>query len=216
MVVRRPPSSLEVTGLSATPSRGHMIQADEMRSEVPREFLAGGQRKLRRTVERLYAYLLDGVQGPSLTPPGLLQCCGLCCERQRDQGWTTLVDLSEFQVYLECSAFLRLPQNRGLRASSPAMEGSPLAHTVVDLFAGVGGLSEGFRLAGCSVVGAVEWDKESAECYKANHRRHGMRVPVVQNDIRLVTSQDLLREFNLTPGQLTFLVGGSPCQGFST
>lgn len=91
-----------------------------------------------------------------------------------------------------------------------------MTDTVVDFFAGVGGLSEGFRLAGCKIVGAIEWDQESADCYQTNHRRHGMRVPVLRKDIRLVSPQALLQEFHLEPGELTFLVGGSPCQGFST
>lgn len=91
-----------------------------------------------------------------------------------------------------------------------------MTHTVIDLFAGVGGLSEGFRQAGCRIVGAVEWDAESAACFQENHRRHGMTVPVLCQDVRLLSPRRLLREFRLEPGELTFLAGGSPCQGFST
>ena len=40
---------------------------------------------------------------------------------------------------------------------------------VADLFAGVGGLSQGFIKAGCEVAFAVEFDKEIADAYKKNH-----------------------------------------------
>ena len=40
---------------------------------------------------------------------------------------------------------------------------------VADLFAGVGGLSQGFIKAGCEVAFAVEFDKEIAAAYQKNH-----------------------------------------------
>lgn len=41
---------------------------------------------------------------------------------------------------------------------------------VADLFAGVGGLSQGFIKAGCSIEFAVEFDSAIAEDYQKNHR----------------------------------------------
>ena len=41
--------------------------------------------------------------------------------------------------------------------------------TVIDLFAGVGGLSLGFEMAGFNVVLANEYDESIAEAYKLNH-----------------------------------------------
>ena len=38
-----------------------------------------------------------------------------------------------------------------------------------DLFAGVGGMSEGFRMAGFDVAFAIEYDKDIAASYKKNH-----------------------------------------------
>ena len=40
---------------------------------------------------------------------------------------------------------------------------------VADLFAGVGGLSQGFIKAGCSIEFAVEFDSAIAEAYQKNH-----------------------------------------------
>ena len=37
-----------------------------------------------------------------------------------------------------------------------------------DLFAGVGGMSEGFRMAGFDVAFAIEYDKDIAASYKKN------------------------------------------------
>jgi len=40
--------------------------------------------------------------------------------------------------------------------------------TVVDLFAGAGGLSEGFRLAGYSVLGGLDIDPDAVATYRRN------------------------------------------------
>ena len=41
--------------------------------------------------------------------------------------------------------------------------------TVIDLFAGVGGLSLGFEMAGFNVVLANEYDESIAKAYELNH-----------------------------------------------
>ncbi|WP_154675485.1 DNA cytosine methyltransferase [Parafrankia elaeagni] len=82
-------------------------------------------------------------------------------------------------------------------------------YTVVDLFAGCGGGSMGFRKAGFAPVAAVEIDDLAAAAYEANL---GLR-PIVR-DIRDVSLDDL-RAAGVVPGELTLLFGCPPCQSFT-
>lgn len=81
-------------------------------------------------------------------------------------------------------------------------------HTVVDLFAGVGGLSLGFEQAGFEVLLANEFDPEIASAYIANRPHANMIV----GDI---TELDIEAVFGHLVGKVTVVVGGPPCQGYS-
>ncbi len=83
-----------------------------------------------------------------------------------------------------------------------------MSRTVIDLFAGVGGLSLGFEKAGFDVVLANEYDESIAESYKFNHRKTNMIV----GDI---TKLDLEKEFGKYSEKIDVIIGGPPCQGFS-
>lgn len=101
--------------------------------------------------------------------------------------------------------------------------GEPL--TVVDLFAGCGGLSLGVAQAahdlgrGLDVRLAVEFNQSAADVYRANFpNAHAILV----QDITNVLSSDLDRPFSKAEkklrksvGKLDVLVGGPPCQGHS-
>lgn len=78
--------------------------------------------------------------------------------------------------------------------------------TVLDLFAGAGGLSQGFRQASSrfSVIRAVESDPLAAATYAANHGDVVYAGPI----------QDWLQ--SEVPPSVDLVVGGPPCQGFST
>lgn len=80
--------------------------------------------------------------------------------------------------------------------------------TVIDLFAGVGGLSLGFEMSGFDVLLANEYDKSIAEAYIANHQNTKMIV----GDI---TTLDLKNTFGSYRGKVDVIIGGPPCQGFS-
>ena len=56
-----------------------------------------------------------------------------------------------------------------------------MSHTIVDLFAGCGGLSKGFELAGFNVVAAYEnWDSAIA-CYNLNFNHSAKQLDL--NDV---------------------------------
>lgn len=73
---------------------------------------------------------------------------------------------------------------------------------LVDLFAGCGGLTEGFRQAGFDPVMAVEWDRSAAATYAANFGNH-------------VTCADISELSDNVFPEADVVVGGPPCQGFS-
>lgn len=80
--------------------------------------------------------------------------------------------------------------------------------TVIDLFAGVGGLSLGFELAGFDIKIANEFDPSIAEAYTRNRPDTKMVVA----DIRDLNIEETFSEY---VGKTTVVIGGPPCQGFS-
>ena len=88
------------------------------------------------------------------------------------------------------------------------MKASP---TVIDLFAGAGGLSLGFEQAGFSVLLAAESDPINVNTYKLNFPH----TPTFAVDLSKVDGQALLGYVGLAVGDIDVVVGGPPCQGFS-
>ena len=80
--------------------------------------------------------------------------------------------------------------------------------TVIDLFAGVGGLSLGFEMAGFDVILANEYDSSIAEAYKLNHPNTKMLVA----DIKDLPIENTFSSYQ---GKVDVVIGGPPCQGFS-
>ena len=80
--------------------------------------------------------------------------------------------------------------------------------TVIDLFAGVGGMSLGFEQCGFDVIVANEYDPEIAAAYKKNH-------PTTDMIVGDITTLDLESVFGKHQGKVDVVIGGPPCQGFS-
>ena len=79
---------------------------------------------------------------------------------------------------------------------------------VIDLFAGVGGLSYGFMQAGFEVVLANEIDETIAISYSKNHPQTKM----INKDITKLDIEEIFKEYK---NKIDVIVGGPPCQGFS-
>ena len=83
--------------------------------------------------------------------------------------------------------------------------------TVMSLFAGCGGSSLGYQLAGCQVKLAVDFDPHAAQIYRDNHPN----TPLIEGDLTQLDPNDLMSQAELQPGELAILDGSPPCQGFS-
>jgi len=86
--------------------------------------------------------------------------------------------------------------------------------TLVDLFAGCGGLGLGFHNAGFETVLANEIHPDPAETYRRNLlKEHPEKMKV--GPISEVLSNKNIKVFGLGQGEITCVAGGPPCQGFS-
>ncbi|GCE81615.1 DNA cytosine methyltransferase [Komagataeibacter oboediens] len=83
--------------------------------------------------------------------------------------------------------------------------------TVMDLFCGAGGLSEGFRQAGFHVLAGQDYDDRAGETFAATHSEAKFIGGPIQN----VTAQKLLKAAGVKKGEIDVMVGGPPCQGYS-
>jgi DNA (cytosine-5)-methyltransferase 1 len=89
--------------------------------------------------------------------------------------------------------------------------------TVLDLFAGAGGMSTGFEKAGYKILAAVEYDPRIKETYEYNHPE----TKLIVGDIREISvNQDIKNgkydlEHAIGNVKCDIIVGGPPCQGFS-
>lgn len=84
--------------------------------------------------------------------------------------------------------------------------------TVISTFAGAGGSSLGYKLAGFHELLAVEWEDDAASTF----RRNFPDVTLHHGDITKLSVDQCLQEAGIEAGQLDVFDGSPPCQGFST
>ena len=79
--------------------------------------------------------------------------------------------------------------------------------TTLDLFAGAGGMTLGFKRSGFQSIGAVEIDRFAAETFHLNFPE----IPLYHRDIYDFGDDEVAERFH----GVNLIIGGPPCQGFS-
>lgn len=82
----------------------------------------------------------------------------------------------------------------------------------ISLFCGAGGCSLGFKNAGYDILYANDNDPEAINSYKSNFPN----TTVEKKGIQEIDFSKKLRQLGLSKGELDIIIGGPPCQGFST
>lgn len=109
---------------------------------------------------------------------------------------------------IDCFLEIYCSHPRACMPVNIATRPKPLA---IDLFSGAGGLSEGFRNAGFQIVQAIELNKNAGKTFALNHPK----VDLLENDIQSIDPVTSLTRLGLRPGDVSILMAGPPCQGFS-
>lgn len=86
-------------------------------------------------------------------------------------------------------------------------------YNLVDLFCGAGGMSLGFSQEGIIPIFANDIDRTCVETYKFNHP-YLHKENIVCGD--LVEIVDNLDKYEILNDEIDYIIGGPPCQGFSS
>lgn len=84
--------------------------------------------------------------------------------------------------------------------------------TAISLFCGAGGCSLGFTHAGYEVLFASDIDQSAMATYKENFGA----TSTATDDIGNLDFAFIMKQLSILPGELDILIGGPPCQGFSS
>ena len=88
------------------------------------------------------------------------------------------------------------------------------SYNFVDLFAGCGGLSEGFLMNGFNLIAANEFDKNIIQTNILNHSKYASEDKFILGDVTQQETKDKIFEA-CGDKQIDVILGGPPCQGFS-
>jgi DNA (cytosine-5)-methyltransferase 1 len=90
-------------------------------------------------------------------------------------------------------------------------ESAKARFSVISCFAGGGGSSTGYRLAGGNILLINEFVEEAISSYKENYPD----TPVLVDDIKKYSGEDFLNLAGIKSGELDILDGSPPCSAFS-
>jgi len=82
---------------------------------------------------------------------------------------------------------------------------------VLSTFAGGGGSSTGYRLAGGKILAVNEFVPEAQNTYRENYPN----TLIIPGDIKKLSGKDFMINTGLKPGELDLLDGSPPCSAFS-
>lgn len=88
--------------------------------------------------------------------------------------------------------------------------------TFIDLFSGAGGMSEGFLMEEYKLIAANEIEKNYFETYKQNHSEYDNGENLILGDVTLTETKDKIIASAKKINQIGVVIGGPPCQGFSS
>src|SRR6202021_470054 len=85
--------------------------------------------------------------------------------------------------------------------------------TIIDLFCGTGGFSKGFENTGrFEVTFGIDLLPHATETFKLNHSK----ACGITADARAYPAERVTREVGIRRGDVDVIIGGPPCQGFSS
>jgi len=105
--------------------------------------------------------------------------------------------------------YLQILDEAWLKHLEPKRDDAPM---VISLFAGCGGSSLGYSMAGFKELLAVDCDKNAIATFRLNFPN----VRTWLGDIRKLSVEQCMEMTNIQTGELDLLDGSPPCQGFST
>ena len=82
----------------------------------------------------------------------------------------------------------------------------------IDLFCGAGGLSLGFEMENFNILAGFEIEPKFLETYTNSHPN----TIGFNEDLNETNVLKLLKENDINPNSIDVVIGGPPCQGFST
>lgn len=81
---------------------------------------------------------------------------------------------------------------------------------VLDLFCGCGGISSGFKQAGFNIIGGIDFDPDSISTFQFNFKNS----KAICADLLNYNDNRIIEDFGNE--KIDIIVGGPPCQGFSS